>query len=273
MTMEEIGKVRDLPVRYDDIIPSLGSLKGLLLGMSGSPLFLVSVYFFKASLNLFSREHCIAFLAYICSVFLVGIGIQAYGFPIVVASFQVLPIINQAFVSSLCLNIETFVSVALSVVSLYFASVGYADAIYVGSVSWIGVGIVAVSVIGCVIRLCGLHKEIAQKTEKYNISDLNLMMLFSLEAGLVFVSVCSLAVALGSWFFALAGALCMCIFFPIEQALYYYPATAVIPIFTVVVRIFGAILATRLYQDCLNPPVVISVVTGMLASFFPLMLL
>ncbi|KAI5191514.1 hypothetical protein NEMIN01_1540 [Nematocida minor] len=260
---------------YSKIIHTWGtgdSIKGLLLGMASAPLLLVSVYFFKASPRFFSKEHGISLLAYMSSAFLASLGILLFGLPIIITSFQVLPILNQIFVSSFTLTIETVSAIALTIISIYLSVVGYRDIEQSAGFSWISIIMFLVILALAIMRLSSHGDAIRRKFELEKVSDLTCMLVLSFEAAVGFGALCSFSYIFTLFLPVVAVLTSMSFLLSIEKALYYYPATAVIPIFTVFLRVFGAAISVCMYSKSFNPFVLFSLITGAVSSIFPLIL-
>ncbi|KAI5185775.1 hypothetical protein NEHOM01_1052 [Nematocida homosporus] len=254
------------------VVPIIGSIKGLLLGAAASPLLLVSIYFFKASPRFFSKEHTISLLLYVCSVLLASIGVIWYGLSSVVAAFQILPLLNQIFVSSFAFKIESFVSVCLSGISIYFAIIGHRGTTLVVPLSWVAV-VGFLAVLGLTLwRMTASDRGLARRIEEMKISDLWCTIFFSLEAAIGFAAICSFSSFLHLGVVLFGGLTSMCFLVPMEKALYFYPATAVIPIFTICFRIVAELIAMQSYTGGSNFFIAISLVTGILSALFPLIL-
>ncbi|KAI5179597.1 hypothetical protein NEOKW01_0060 [Nematocida sp. AWRm80] len=266
----EISEAVGNPIR---IYPNLSSVKGILLGMASAPLLLVAVYFFKASPRFFSKEHAISLLSYGCCVFLAGIGTMFYGLPIVIASYQALPLINQLFVGSFYFTIENCFSVCFTIISLYAAAIGNYSTIQIGNISFLAIiGFVAALGVS-LLRLSGKDSEIVRRVSWLKLTDLVYMLVFSFEASFAFASVCSFSLVLNAALPFIAVLTSMSFLLPMDKALYYYPATAVIPIFIIFTRLVGTLISIQLYSNTLNVFTIISLVTGVLSSIFPLILL
>lgn len=266
--MEAAGEV---PLHVGSSWPSIDAAKGTLMGMAAAPLLLIAIYFFKASPELFSKEHGISLLAYICALFLTGVGIVKYGIAFVLSAFQILPIVNTIFLGSFTMCIESFVSMGLAGMSLYFAMLGYAEAAAVKEYSVVGMIAFVLLLVPPVLRLLQVSRGFRDKIEEWRLSDMTCTLIFSGEAALAFVSFCTLAPVFGG-VFPLVGCLASLSFlFPVERALYYYPATAVIPIFTVCVRLLGAAFAWGILANTSPFLVSASLATGVVSALFPLL--
>lgn len=246
--------------------------KGLLLGMASAPLLLVSIYFFKASPRFFSKEHGISLLAYMSSTFLASLGVLLFGLPSVMTSFQILPILNQIFVSSFTLSVESVSATILTIASIFLGIRGYSQVEKVSDFSWFGI-IMFLCVLGlAVFRLTSHGEELKRKFDLENISDLFCMLLLSFEAAVGFGALCSFSYIFSMTLPIVALATSMAFLLSMEKALYYYPATAVIPIFTVFLRFFAAFLSIQMYKNSFNIYVSLSLIIGSIASIFPLIL-
>ncbi|EHY65789.1 hypothetical protein NEAUS04_0019 [Nematocida ausubeli] len=253
-------------------IASGDSIKGLLLGMASAPLLLVSVYFFKASPRFFSKEHGISLLAYMACSFLVSLGVLFYGLPAVITSFQILPILNQIFVSSFSLSIESISSIMLTTLSVYFSLIGYSGIEKTSSFSWIALVLFLVVLSLSIMRLTSHSDYIRRRFEIEKYSDLLCMLVLSFEGAIGFVSLCSFAYLFNILLPIVALLTSMSFLLAMEKALYYYPATAVIPIFTILVRVIGAIFSLQIYSNAYNGAVGLSLILGVVSSIFPLIL-
>ncbi|KAI5188477.1 hypothetical protein NECID01_0108 [Nematocida sp. AWRm77] len=255
-----------------DMVPSWGNIKGLLLGAAACPLLLISIYFFKASPGYISKEHFTSWLAYVCAVCLLYLGITLFHFPIVMTALQTLPLINQMFVSSLALTPENCISIFLTAVSIYTAAIGYSGIESTATYSWLAVLAFASCFVVSIIRLFGKDKEIGSHLEKMKISDFLCMSFFALESSVGFVSLCSFALFLKGSMIVVGGITSIGLLMPIEKALYYYPASAVIPVFTMFLRVWACVLSYQMFTYGSNLLVGISLITGIASSIFPLML-
>lgn len=246
--------------------------KGMLLGIAASPLLLVSIYFYKASPKYFSKEHIISILSYMCSFFLIALGTIWYGIPSVITAFQTLPTINQIFVSSFSSSIENWISIFLSIVSMYLAIIGYLDTSMVQTYSYFALASFFVCLMITFVRIFDKNRVVHQKITQLHISDITCMILCATEAAAIFVALCSFSTSIGIFLPFFAGITSSFFLLPVEKALYYYPATAVIPIFTVFLRIFGWIVSYQMYANGMNIFIAISLFTGIVSSIFPLIL-
>ncbi|KAH9386105.1 uncharacterized protein NEMAJ01_1001 [Nematocida major] len=248
------------------------SIKGLLLGMSAAPLLLVSVYFFKASPRFFSREHGISLLAYISSSFLAALGVILYGLPIVITSFQILPMLNQVFVASFTFSLQSAGAIFLTVLSIYFSMVGYQKSEQTSSVSWLSL-VLFLAVLALAILKLTMHGErVGRHLSLEKLSDLMCMLVLSAESAIGFGALCAFAYIFNLFLPAVALITSMSFLLAMEKALYYYPATAVIPVFTVFLRVFGAIFSMQMFTNAFNPAVALSLILGAISSLFPLIL-
>ncbi|KAI5125360.1 hypothetical protein NEPAR06_0364 [Nematocida parisii] len=247
-------------------------IKGLLLGMASAPLLLVSVYFFKASPRFFSKEHGISLMAYTACFFLVTTGILLYEFPFVITSFQILPILNQIFVSSFSFNVESAFAILLTSLSIYFSLVGYNEIERTSSFSWIAMLLFLIVLSLSIMRVTSHSDYIRRRFEIEKYSDLLCMLVLSLEGAIGFVSLCTFAYLFNLFLPIVALLSSMSFLLAMEKALYYYPATAVIPIFTILLRIVGAVYSLQIYNNAYNSTIGLSLILGSISSLFPLIL-
>lgn len=251
---------------------SANGIKGILLGMAAAPLLLVSVYFFKASPRFFSKEHGISLLSYMACAFLSSLGVILYGLPSVITAFQILPILNQIFVSSFYLSLESVSVSILTVSSICLGISGYKEIEKVSDFSWFAIILFLLVLCLGIFRLTSRSDEIRRKLGFENMSDLLCMLLLSAEAAVGFGALCSFSYIFSVMLPVVAVVTSMGFLLSMEKALYYYPATAVIPIFTVFLRLFGAVISLQMYSNSFNFYVALSLIIGAISSIFPLIM-
>ena len=273
-----IAKVADM-VNVVDVVdvsgrfyPTYDNVKGTILGATAAPLFLMSIYFYKASPAQMSKEHIISMLAYVCALSLVYIGVMWYKYPIIITSMQVLPVLNQIFVGSFILSFENCLSIFLCIVSIYTACIGYYIPIQVYAYTWYSIMIMMVCIAIAIYRMVDNTRSTQQHIGNVKLSDFTCMLLFTFESAAELASLCALSVVLGSSVVVIGLITSMCFMHPVEKALYYYPATAVIPFFTIMVRVLGALLAYRMYAYESQLLIIVSVLTGICSALFPIVL-
>jgi hypothetical protein len=121
-------------------------------------------------------------------------------------------------------------------------------------------------------RLLNAAKLLREKFGEIHLSDIAFTILYTTESA--FCGVSTMALLYWAVYFHPLIYLAACPLFlvPMENALYYYPATFVIPMFTAVVRVWGATLVGVMFENGLNVPAFLSVFSGLLGAFFPLIL-
>jgi len=253
-------------------IPSANSVKGMIIGCASAPLLLVSIYFFKANSVFFSKEYFISLISYVCALFVLYVGISWYHFPIVISSLQILPFVNQVFMGSFSLNIENCISICLGVVSMYSAALVYVVKVNISTYSTVAVVLFIVCGLITLVRVLDSGMSTRRHLDKMRLSDLLCMVLLTLEASVEFVSLCSFAISLKGSMVLLGTLASACFLLPLEKALYYYPASAVIPVLTIFIRLFGAFLSHQLFMYESKTLVWVSLTTGILSVLFPLIM-
>lgn len=254
------------------MIPEINSLYSVLLGITACPLLLIGIYFYKVNPAFFEKEHLIALGSMLGGLVLLSVSTYVSNLGIALASMQMLPVVNHLFVRSFQVPLAMAVPIGLSFLSIYFAMVGYKDASIETPLPLIlSLSLAVMAAIFC-IRAFDLFGYIKPYIKDISLSDAGYTTLYTAESSYAFVT----SVALFYWagvahplVYILTNASIM---IPIEKALYYHPATVVMPIFAVMIRFGGAAISTLMLRNSLNPAVVVSLFCGLVASFFPLII-